>query len=82
MIDPEIGRELEAAQSGGSLLPEAIRKHMERSFHADFSRVRIHTDERAARLSVRLGAQAFTRGNHIYFARGAFSPRYPAPAGN
>jgi hypothetical protein len=74
VIDPEIGRELEAAQSGGSPLPEAIRNHMERSFHADFSRVRIHTDERAARLSVRLGAQAFTRGNHIYFARGAFSP--------
>jgi hypothetical protein len=73
-LDPEIGRELEAAQSGGSPLPETIRNHMERSFHADFSRVRIHTDERAGRLSVRLGARAFTRGNHIYFARGAFSP--------
>ena len=73
-IDPEIGRELEAAQSGGSHLPMAIRNHMERSFHADFSPVRIHTDERAARLSVRLAARAFTRGNHIFFARGAFSP--------
>jgi hypothetical protein len=74
MLDPEIGRELEAAQSGGSPLPMAIRNHMERSFHADFSTVRIHTDERAARLSVRLAARAFTRGNHIYFARGAYSP--------
>jgi hypothetical protein len=73
-LDPDIAREVEAAQSGGSPLPEAIRNHMERSFQADFSRVRIHTDEQAGRLSVRLGARAFTRGNHIYFARGAFSP--------
>ena len=47
---------------------------MEASFDSDFSAVRIHTDEEAAELSKALGAQAFTRGNDIYFNQGKFEP--------
>lgn len=47
---------------------------MEPRFGAGFGDVRIHTGDRAARLSARLGAQAFTVGSQVFFARGQFRP--------
>ena len=47
---------------------------MENRFGADFSSVRIHTDENAARLSQQLQAQAFTVGNDVFFDQGKFLP--------
>ena len=41
---------------------------------ADFSGVKIHTDEKAASLSESLGAKAFTHGQDIYFNKGNFNP--------
>lgn len=40
----------------------------------DFSGVRIHTDERAARSAEEIGAVAYTAGTHIVFGRGQFKP--------
>jgi Domain of unknown function (DUF4157) len=42
---------------------------------ADFSHVRIHSDDRAARSADEIGALAFTAGNHIVFGRGQFAPQ-------
>jgi len=36
--------------------------------------VRVHTDDAAAEAAELLGAQAFTLGRHVYFARGQFAP--------
>jgi hypothetical protein len=40
----------------------------------DFSNIRIHTDEMAARSSNSLNALAYTVGNHIAFGAGRYSP--------
>ena len=40
----------------------------------DFSSIRVHTDEAAAEMNTHLGANAFTRGRDVYFARGQFTP--------
>jgi hypothetical protein len=41
---------------------------------ADFSHVRVHTDERAARSSEEIGALAYTAGTHVVFGPGQFAP--------
>lgn len=62
------------ASSGGRPLPPSVRGFMEPRFCADFSSVRIHTDEAAAQSAAQLGAHAFTVGNQIHFGRGKFQP--------
>lgn len=63
-----------AIRASGRPLPSGLRQFMEPRFNADFSRVRIHTGEQAARLSSEVSAQAFTMGEHIYFGNGRFQP--------
>ena len=65
---------LRASKGKGIPLPGAVRTRMEKSFAADFSGIRIHTDETAVGLSRRLRAQAFTYGRDIYFNKDKFSP--------
>lgn len=60
--------------SGGQALAVSVRRDMEPRFNADFSGVRIHADEAAAVKSRALNAAAFTIGNQIFFARGAYQP--------
>jgi len=48
---------------------------MEQAFGADFSGVRVHTDERADTLSRALQARAFTTGQDIFFQRGSIDRR-------
>jgi hypothetical protein len=47
---------------------------MESAFGHDFSRVRVHTDGRAAAVSANLNARAFTVGSDIAFATGEYRP--------
>jgi hypothetical protein len=55
--------------------PEPATRHfMERRFGHDFSEMRIDTDTPAAKASTALGAEAFTVGHHIAFARARFLP--------
>jgi hypothetical protein len=79
-IDPQTAQEIEASAGGGMRLPESIRIFMGRRFRADFSGVRIHTDERAGRLAARVSARAFAYRHSIYFARGAYNPNTRAGA--
>jgi hypothetical protein len=62
------------AGSGGRPLPDGVRGSFESRFGADFSRVRVHTDERAAAMAERINARAFTLHQDVYFARNAFAP--------
>jgi len=70
---PAIRRQL---GSGRALEPET-RERMESGFHADFSEVRVHDDERAARASDALGARAFTLGQDVAFGSGEYRPHTP-----
>lgn len=64
----------EALESTGQPLANNARAFMESQFNRDFSRVRVHTDARAAEASRAIGAQAFTVGQNIVFADGEYMP--------
>lgn len=69
---PNIESNLSSSKGPGSPLPHNTREQMESSFGIDFSNVRIHTGSNAVQLSKDLNAQAFTRGNDIYFNSGKY----------
>jgi hypothetical protein len=64
----------EVLRSPGQPLEPTARDFMEPRFGYDFSQIRIHTDPDAAKASAALGAEAFTFGRHIAFARERFLP--------
>jgi hypothetical protein len=59
---------------GGQPLAAATRQFFEARLGHDFSRVRVHTDARAARAAAALGATAFARGHDIAFAAAEYAP--------
>jgi hypothetical protein len=59
--------------TGGSPLPESTKQTMEQAFGADFSDVRIFSNEKAAALSKSIQAKAFTYQNKIFFNKGQFT---------
>jgi hypothetical protein len=63
-----------ALRQGGMPLPPALRADMEGRFGRDFSGVRIHTGSDAESAAEDLHAHAFTTGEHISFASGAYQP--------
>jgi hypothetical protein len=74
----EAGQALEGTlnrrQGAGNALDQGLRGQMEARFGADFSGVRVHTDGEAAQLNRSLSANAFTRGQDVYFAAGKYQP--------
>jgi hypothetical protein len=58
----------EVLRSSGQPLDPSTREFMESRFGHDFSRVRVHTDARAAKSSRNLNALAYTVGEHIVLA--------------
>ncbi len=70
----EVSREIAAEQSDGEALPSKVKQFMEPRFGADFSKIKIHTDARAAKLANQVQAQAFTVGGHIFFGAGQYQP--------
>lgn len=61
-------------EQGGRPLPQGQRASFESQFGRDFSQVRVHADEQAARRTERASARAITRGAHILFGAGQFRP--------
>jgi len=55
-------------------LDAAARGQFERAWGHDFSAVRIHADEDAARSAEAVGAHAYTVGRDVVFARGRYEP--------
>jgi hypothetical protein len=64
----------EALCSPGEPLDAATRAHFEPRFRHDFSRVRVHTDVRAAESARDVTAHAYTMGRNIVFDTGRFAP--------
>jgi hypothetical protein len=93
VVDQDAGREREADRAASALrgvvaaeaAPAAGAGGLDRRTQAffgerlrhDFSRVRVHADEKAAGVARMLGASAFTVGHDIYFGRGAYQPHRP-----
>src|SRR5262249_3120751 len=55
-------------------LSPVVRADMERRFGCDFSDVRVHADDAAARSSRDVSAHAYTVGRDIVFGAGRFAP--------
>lgn len=64
----------EALSTPSRPLDSQDRRFMESRMGHDFSRVRIHTDERASASARSLQAKAYTVGQDIVFASGRYSP--------
>lgn len=64
----------EVLKSPGQPLDTSTRTYMEARFGHDFSRVRVHTGERAAASAQAVNAQAYTSGNNVVFGAGYFKP--------
>lgn len=64
----------EALSSPGAPLDSSTREFMESRFGHNFSRVRVHTDQRAADSARAVNASAYTLGQDIVFGQGAFTP--------
>ena len=61
-------------RSPGRPLEARLRAELAGELGGDFSEVRIHADDTAARLAADLNADAFTRGNDVYFGAGRYEP--------
>ena len=70
----EFAAGLNQAKSGGNPIADSIRQPMEQAFGADFSSVKVHTDNHADQLSRSIQAKAFTTGQDIFFSQGTYSP--------
>jgi hypothetical protein len=64
----------EVLRSPGQPLDASTRGFMEPRFGQEFSGVRVHTDAAAAQSARDVNAYAYTVGNHIAFATGAYAP--------
>ena len=64
----------EVLGSPGRPLDAGTRAFFEPRFGVDFSRVRVHDDDRAALSTRQVGARAYAVGNHIVFDAGNFAP--------
>ena len=65
---------LNSSKGLGLPLPQNTREQMESAFGSNFSKVRIHNDSTAVKMNENLNAQAFTRGNDVYFNSGKYNP--------
>jgi hypothetical protein len=63
-----------ALNAPGSPLSPAVRGFMEPRIGYDFSRVRVHTGELAARSAQAVGALAYTVGTDVVFGEGRYAP--------
>jgi hypothetical protein len=74
--EQEAAPEIESViSSSGRPLDRETRRYMESRIGFDFSKVRIHTDARAAASARSLGAYAYTVGTNVVFADGGYAPQ-------
>ena len=73
-LDSQTQSQLEGARAGGQPLDARVSRSMGQAMRADFSAVRVHSDEGAHRLNRSLSAQAFTTGSDIFFTKGSYAP--------
>lgn len=73
-IPPYLAIRVNTIRGNGQPLPESERAFFEQRFGYDFSQVRVHTGDQAARTANAINARAFTIGSDIMFQRGEYKP--------
>ncbi|WP_028981033.1 DUF4157 domain-containing protein [Sporocytophaga myxococcoides] len=72
--ESDVEGKIESSRGRGSALPDSVKTPMENAFGADFSKVKIHTDNNSDKLNKTIQAKAFTTGSDIFFKSGEFKP--------
>ncbi len=70
----DISNSIQQSRGSGSSLPKDLQNEIGHKLGHDFGNVRLHTDEKADKLSRTINARAFTIGSDIYFKGGVFAP--------
>ncbi|MDX2098373.1 MAG: DUF4157 domain-containing protein [Leptolyngbyaceae cyanobacterium bins.59] len=65
---------IEQKRGRGQPLPKDIQRPMERSFGADFSGVKVHTDNESDHLNRSIHSRAFTTQQDVFFKQGEYNP--------
>lgn len=74
-VDSEFESRVRSASGSGAALPTDVGDRMQRAFGADFSGVRVHSDQQSHALNSKIQARAFTTGNDIFLGKSAPSLR-------
>nr|WP_306465741.1 DUF4157 domain-containing protein [Spirulina major] len=70
----ELESSINRAKSGGQSLDSGLQQSMGQAMGADFSGVKVHTDDRADQLNQSIQAKAFTTGKDVFFRQGTYQP--------
>jgi len=73
-VSPNVESAIQQERGSGHGLDAGVKRQMESSLGADFSGVRVHTDQRSDSLNRSLSARAFTTGQDVFFREGAYQP--------
>jgi hypothetical protein len=73
-ITPNIESRINTLKGGGHSLPESVRSYFEPRFGHDFSKVRVHYDDKAAESAQAVNAKAFTVGRDVVFGTNQYIP--------
>lgn len=74
VITDSVESRIQRASSNGKPLDKNVKHNMESGFGADFSGVRVHTDQESSSLNSQLSARAFTHKNNIFFGKDQYQP--------
>jgi len=74
----QVTGQIHSMKGSGRPLSSDLRNFFEPRFGHDFSRVRVHTDARAAETTKALNARAYTLGSDVAFASSEYKPDTPA----
>jgi hypothetical protein len=75
IVQRTLGDDIHASAGRGQPLTPGVRAHLQGRLGCDLGAARIHHDEHAHRMTLGLGALAFTTGPDIFFRAGAYDPR-------
>ncbi len=71
---PDLEASINQARGSGQPLDVNLQRQMGQAMGADFSGVKVHTDNRADQLNRSIQAKAFTTGQDLFFSKGSYQP--------
>lgn len=75
-VTSNVMADIQSSMTAGTPLSPTVRSFMEPRFRADFSSIKIHTNDKSAQLNRQVSARAFTFGNHIFFGKDQYQPEH------
>jgi hypothetical protein len=70
----DLAQQIARTKGQGGSLPTEVQQEFGSKMGADFSDIKLHTDNSAIQMNKALGSHAFTQGKDIYFNSGKYNP--------